>query len=299
MAMMVSQMPVVMAPHTATPVCFAEAMPPWAVQTPESSPMLWDRAPMNECWYGQPQMSMGQGVSKEYLRSVCEPFFDQMLAAVQQAVQAQQQCSQIPDPCWEHVPASMRQGSSRLNEEPSTEAGSDIVSDSGAFSSIFTAHSCFGAEEESAISYGPFVVQCSPDLQTKANGDSDDIEVQYSEHAEGQYQELVSEPPQGSDQEKSAMVCRHWKSKGWCRMGDNCKFLHPDHNCGVSSAGAKAGGISGDGIADMSNSLELMDSPSDHLAIEAMGLPNQPVKKRTSRTSKGKSGLGSEDISAW
>lgn len=40
--------------------------------------------------------------------------------------------------------------------------------------------------------------------------------------------------------EKSVMVCRHWKSKGWCRMEENCKFLHPEHKRGTSAAPKKA-----------------------------------------------------------
>jgi len=36
-----------------------------------------------------------------------------------------------------------------------------------------------------------------------------------------------------SDGDRSPMVCRHWKSKGWCRLESNCKFLHPEHKRGV------------------------------------------------------------------
>jgi hypothetical protein len=43
-----------------------------------------------------------------------------------------------------------------------------------------------------------------------------------------------SEP--ASDVEKTIQVCRHWKSKGWCRMGSNCKFSHPENKCGISAA---------------------------------------------------------------
>eukprot|EP00929_Paragymnodinium_shiwhaense_P008920 TRINITY_DN112909_c0_g1_i1.p1 TRINITY_DN112909_c0_g1~~TRINITY_DN112909_c0_g1_i1.p1 ORF type:complete len:518 (+),score=71.71 TRINITY_DN112909_c0_g1_i1:72-1625(+) len=39
--------------------------------------------------------------------------------------------------------------------------------------------------------------------------------------------------------EKSVMVCRHWKSKGWCRLEDSCKFLHPQHKRGTGSSNAK------------------------------------------------------------
>merc|ERR1712224_1173692 len=38
-----------------------------------------------------------------------------------------------------------------------------------------------------------------------------------------------------SDVEKNVMVCRHWKTKGWCRLESNCKFLHPEHKRGVSA----------------------------------------------------------------
>lgn len=40
-------------------------------------------------------------------------------------------------------------------------------------------------------------------------------------------------PESPAGQAKSAVVCRHWKSKGWCRLGDECKFAHPEHKCGA------------------------------------------------------------------
>jgi hypothetical protein len=40
------------------------------------------------------------------------------------------------------------------------------------------------------------------------------------------------------DAEKSQMVCRHWKSKGWCRYGCECKFLHPESKRGVTTEAA-------------------------------------------------------------
>mmetsp|Transcript_62789 Transcript_62789/g.182099 ORF Transcript_62789/g.182099 Transcript_62789/m.182099 type:complete len:376 (+) Transcript_62789:104-1231(+) len=39
--------------------------------------------------------------------------------------------------------------------------------------------------------------------------------------------------------EKSSMVCRHWKSKGFCKMEDKCKFLHPEHKRGTGVAPVK------------------------------------------------------------
>jgi len=42
----------------------------------------------------------------------------------------------------------------------------------------------------------------------------------------------ASTSSQGS-QGKSRLVCCHWRSKGWCRYQDGCKFLHPEHKRGV------------------------------------------------------------------
>jgi hypothetical protein len=55
---------------------------------------------------------------------------------------------------------------------------------------------------------------------------------------------------QASDSEKSVMVCRHWKTKGWCRLEANCKFLHPEHKRGVAAVKCCIGGSTNDG--DMS-----------------------------------------------
>mmetsp|Transcript_85869 Transcript_85869/g.152082 ORF Transcript_85869/g.152082 Transcript_85869/m.152082 type:complete len:350 (-) Transcript_85869:110-1159(-) len=39
---------------------------------------------------------------------------------------------------------------------------------------------------------------------------------------------------------RTAVVCRHWKTKGWCRMGEDCKFAHPEEKCGAGVAQAQA-----------------------------------------------------------
>merc|ERR1712205_6660 len=46
---------------------------------------------------------------------------------------------------------------------------------------------------------------------------------------------MSSEDSEPSDPDKSVMVCRHWRSKGWCRMEGDCKFLHPEHKRGVNA----------------------------------------------------------------
>merc|ERR1712050_321115 len=35
--------------------------------------------------------------------------------------------------------------------------------------------------------------------------------------------------------EKIQMVCRHWRSKGWCRYESQCKFSHPENKRGVNA----------------------------------------------------------------
>lgn len=32
-------------------------------------------------------------------------------------------------------------------------------------------------------------------------------------------------------------VCRHWRSKGWCKYQTTCRFLHPEHKQGVAKKG--------------------------------------------------------------
>jgi hypothetical protein len=40
------------------------------------------------------------------------------------------------------------------------------------------------------------------------------------------------------------MVCHHWKSKGWCRLGTDCKFLHPEEKRGVTLSQRNPRGLS-------------------------------------------------------
>lgn len=50
--------------------------------------------------------------------------------------------------------------------------------------------------------------------------------------------------------EKSVMVCRHWKSKGWCKMEEKCKFLHPDHKRGSGVVQQKGSGAGNSGATN-------------------------------------------------
>jgi len=266
-------MQVAMTPNVeaATPVVFQQAMPPWVTQTPEPSPMLWGRVPSNDRldehngYVGQPQ------VSKEFLRSVCEPFFEQMLVAVQQALVAQGQHA-MP---MQQMPCTYtnQQGQCRPCDERSTEEGSDIVSDSGgAFSTIFSPHSGLMTEQESVKFIGEFIPQPAKIIDETKDNERRSLQAQ-------------------------ATVCRHWKSKGWCRMESNCKFLHPEHKRGVGASNGKPGGVSRDTIGNADTSCAQVNITSDQLPVTTMDGKSKAGKKR-SKGSKGQAGVAKEDAAA-
>lgn len=255
-------MQVAMTPNVevaSTPLVFQQAMPPWVTQTPEPSPMLWGRAPPSEAYVGQPE------VSKDFLRSICEPFFEQMLVAVQQALVVQGQQAAPTN----HMTSTYttEQGQFRPCDERSTEEGSDIISDSGgAFSTIFSPHP--GPNEQETLQFGAIEA-------TKTIDDTKDNERR---------------PPQ-----VQATVCRHWKSKGWCRMESNCKFLHPEHKRGVGSSNGKPGGVSADTTGgNAETSCAQSNISADQLEVTATEGKSKAAKKR----SKGKAGVPKEDNSA-
>merc|ERR1719217_206340 len=67
-----------------TPSIFKQESFPWVAKTPEASPMCWGLA--------ADAMLTTPLISRELLRKVCEPFFEQMLTALQQALQQKHQC---------------------------------------------------------------------------------------------------------------------------------------------------------------------------------------------------------------
>jgi hypothetical protein len=169
--------------------------------------MLWQRAPIPNA--GQEQAKLAGGLSKELLRRICEPFFEQMLVALQDVLcQSSYMVGQDSfEPCYMHQPEGSED---QLSEEP--EMGDvNEVDDLGAFSSVLLVDSSFPG--------GPPGFHAPGFLPQKR------LDIGVPQKTDG-------------DQEKSAtaMVCRHWKSKGWCRLGDACKFSHPDHKCGVGAA---------------------------------------------------------------
>jgi hypothetical protein len=297
MTMMVAQMPMVMTPHIATPSVLQQAIPPWVTQTPESSPMLWGCAPPSE-YMSCPTMAAPRGISKDFLRAVCEPFFDQMLMAVQQALQVQAEQASDATHLKHGMYQAPCQGTHVINatcgqpcEEPSTVDGSE-TSDSGAFSSVLTPPSTQRADEEHVkpAEEAFAALMCNVSDYSKAF-------PTHSEAPERNRQEVDSEGER-SDQEKSVMVCRHWKSKGWCRMESNCKFLHPEHKCGVGFGTASKAGGTGTVLGSTTGTNSSLVSGGN--SCEQLPLITADGKKKSNkkRKSKGKpAAMGVDDPS--
>lgn len=132
---------------------------------------------------------------------------------------------------------------------------------------------------------------CLPSVHQDALSKVTNVEP---DNADQLRQDLDSDAEHGSDQEKSVMVCRHWKSKGWCRLEDNCKFLHPEHKRGVGFVtGTKAVGISGGQNVDISSSFVQGSTQSDQLALLSADGKKKSSKKRKN---KNKSASLSQDV---
>jgi len=194
-------------------------------------------------------------ISRELLRTVCEPFFEQMLTALQQALQQpnkQQQQQQQSDTqtmqtlsmsktaCLMRPTPRMCTKLDPMLDEESTEA-----EELGAFASLLSGPSSEGGSIDATEAKSSENEVLPPPMppSPKSNEGSEKV----------------------SDAERHTMVCRHWKSKGWCRLESKCKFLHPEHKRGVAahkgcSGGNKTGGISKATNPSISTVLSLADA---------------------------------------
>lgn len=147
------------------------------------------------------QMSMA---SHELLRAVCEPFFEQMITALQMTMQQHSQQEHLSTQCYGMQ--MMCQPVTDMYFQPafyptSQLLGVDEVSTEADFS-----------QPPSLFSY------------PSSEGEGADGNASRSEDSEST-----------GNVDMSIMVCKHWKSKGWCRLESKCKFLHLEHKCGVSA----------------------------------------------------------------
>jgi len=217
-----------------------EADYPWAINTPEMSPRQWGVepqqlnayelpppplpyqaivpndvsqsvcAPIYEqmCWHVSSNSdvlaSVSSVVSQELIRVMCEPYFDQMATALQQALQK---------------PAT--QETQIMNMNMKQNMGNPY------FESVSYTASKVGRWDEESTDADEACAFAS--LLSGPSSEAEDFEVLGRKaHVSNEDSETTSEA------EKSIMVCRHWKSKGWCRMETRCKFLHPEHKRGIT-----------------------------------------------------------------
>lgn len=182
--------------------------------------MCWGVSPGVPANSHSAQTPMPPLISRELLRTVCEPFFEQMITALQHALQeqmlAQQQCPDTINHAMKNALANQGCLQPWSCLDPTFDEESTEADDFGAFASLLSG--------------------CPSEADTKSP-ETDVVAPLSLEYA------LPEEPEQSSDleleldSEKSSMVCRHWKTKGWCRMESNCKFLHPEHKRGVAAPG--------------------------------------------------------------
>jgi hypothetical protein len=148
-------------------------------------------------------------VRHELIQTLCQPFFKQTVDSLWGEISSVGPVQ--VDTTWQNIIMNHplkddRFGKSLgLAEEDSTDADND-----SAFATLFTSD----GEDCEAEPRMEKVSQSSQFSSTVGAFDGD------------------SESP--SD-EKSHMVCRHWKSKGWCRYESQCKFSHPESKRGASA----------------------------------------------------------------
>ncbi|CAE8741034.1 unnamed protein product [Polarella glacialis] len=128
-------------------------------------------------------------------------------------------------------------------------------------------------------------------------------------------QSSMSEDDSPESPARSVVVCRHWKSKGWCRLESECKFSHPDHKCGTGVAQARktskgsstgavgaVGAVGAAGVADASPHASPPMTPAGTsgtatLAPRQTGSPNVKAKGSSkAKPQKPGRGKGSANI---
>jgi hypothetical protein len=209
----------------------------WATQTPEPSPLCFQKEPaspehlsslQNICSLSLEQMfarigdhmdilGAAEPSARYYLiQTLCQPFFDHVVEQLYAEVsRADDSAAQL---AWQHF------------------ANDQIMDDR----LILSSGQCLGVLEEVSTDAddAPFA--------TLFSSDGEEGEAEHRRDIESASRKSESDPvcamsDRESDSplelEKSQMVCRHWKSKGWCRYETQCKFSHPENKRGISARG--------------------------------------------------------------
>jgi hypothetical protein len=215
----------------------------WVTQTPEPSPVCLTRVPVNSV--------------DEHLRSfkyLCSPVWEQMFTRI--ATHA--------DILGAAEPSARHQLIQILCQpffEQAVETLSEEISSLGAVASAPSQKTANGSckNDMSTLNLGErlgFVEEDSTDAETDSafailfsSDGEDDCDVEQRLEQASKLSQLsggfvaCDDSVSPMEEEKSLMVCRHWKSKGWCRYESQCKFLHPSSKRGVSSKVVEASDV--------------------------------------------------------
>jgi len=194
--------------------------------SPSSTPEWWGVSPsyLDMASPSSPQISV------EVLRNMCLPFIEQMLQNVQDGINAHLQQIAASDDVVDPPIAECGKvhAFAGLFNLPTVEINLDQRLNP--VTSTMTHPVALDAATNSA---------CAVTQKVHAGFDHGHVQRQ-----QRQVMVWADEEPEVSrkDSENSAsvqrkvMVCRHWKTKGFCRLGDECKFLHPDNKRGDEPA---------------------------------------------------------------
>lgn len=215
---------------------------------------MWERAP--PAGSAAKGGTLAGGISKELLRKVCEPYFDQMLETLLMVLQHPYGVVEEEEAFGCLNPTSgSHSHMDHLSEDQNIE---ECESDLGAFSSVLVSPPPGTWQDAQGQEIAPPKIKCTP-----AGAGPTGLSLSNA---------LEQDKPQ------VVMVCRHWKSKGWCRLGDDCKFSHPEHKCGVGAPSASKGASQ----AHVGNG----HSSDDDATLGADG-SKKPGRKRRSKRGSG------------
>merc|ERR1712232_18555 len=119
-------------------------------------------------------------------------------------------------------------------------------SDDASLQAAVTKSPCFGDECGTSAATEDDTKACSRPvlLGAEGRGTSRLAAARKSERQERAGAKLGLQSSRGG-KHGCTMVCHHWRSKGWCRLGAECKFLHPEEKCGASLVQRNSRGLFG------------------------------------------------------
>jgi len=81
--------------------------------------------------------------------------------------------------------------------------------------------------------------------------------------------------PGAAATKKQDLICNHWK-RGWCKLGDLCKFKHPAEMCGIDASASL--------LADARGARAVMERPLKPTVVapmpSRMSLRGQAVRRK-------------------